>query len=109
VKELRLTLLKGLQFVLGIVMSRLQSKSEGESTIDIMNHKIGIRLQQLAQLHAVIFTANAFIGDIERETNPGIKPILDDLCKLFIIGQIQRLSSPIIEAGFICSTKFALL
>jgi len=108
-KELRLTLLRGLQFVLGVVMSRLQSKGNEESTIDIMNHKLGNRLQQLAQLHAVIFTVNAFIGDIEAETHPSTKPILSDLCKLFTIGQIQRLSSSIIEAGFICPTKFALL
>jgi hypothetical protein len=108
-KELRLTLLRGLQFVLGVVMSRLQSKSKEESTIDVMNHKLGNRLQQLAQLHAVIFTANAFVADIDAETHPSAKPILNDLCKLFMIGQIQRLSSPIIEAAFICPTKFALL
>ncbi len=90
-------------------MSRLQSKSKEESTIDVMNHKLGNRLQQLAQLHAVIFTVNAFVGDIDAETHPSTKPILNDLCKLFMIGQIQRLSSPIIEAAFICPTKFALL
>lgn len=108
-KELRLTLLRGLQYVLGVVMSRLQNKSKDENALDIMNHKLGNRLQQLAQLHAVIFTVNAFVGDIDAETHSGIKPILNDLCKLFLIGQIQRLSAPIIEAAFICPTKFALL
>ena len=108
-KELRLTLLRGLQFVLGVVMDRLQSKTEEESAIDIMNHKLGNRLQQLAQLHAVIFTVNAFVGDIESEPRPSARPILEDLCKLFSIGQIQRLSEPIIEASFICPTKFSLL
>ena len=90
-------------------MGRLQSKGKDGSTIDIMNHKLGNRLQQLAQIHAVIFTVNAFVGDIEAETNASTKPILSDLCKLFSIGQIQRLSAPIIEAAFICPTKFSLL
>jgi len=42
-------------------MSRIQCKAEGETMMEIMNYKLGNRLQQLAQLHAVFFTVNAFI------------------------------------------------
>jgi len=34
---------------------------------------------------------------------------MSQLCKLFAIGQIQRLAEPIIEGGFICPRKWALL
>lgn len=77
--------------------------------MDVFNYKIGNRLQQLAQLHGVFYTVNAFIEAIETSTVPNIKPVITDLCKLFTISQIHRLSEPIVEAGFICPTKFNLL
>jgi hypothetical protein len=77
--------------------------------MDILNYKIGTRLQQLAQLHGVYYTVNAFIEANNRELTPEIKPILVDLCNLFAITQIHRLSEPIIEAAFICPVKFRLL
>lgn len=77
--------------------------------MDIFNFKIGLRLQQLAQLHGVYYTVNAFIEANERELTPELKPVLEDLCKLFAIGQIHRLSEPIIEGGFICPIKYQLL
>lgn len=77
--------------------------------MDIFNYKIGNRLQQLAQLHGVYYTVNAFIEAIEASGVPNIKPVVTDLCKLFAITQIHRLSEPIVEAANICPTKFALL
>ncbi len=77
--------------------------------MDIINYKVGTRLQQLAQLHGVYYTVDAFVEAINKELTPQIKPILTDLCKLFAIGQIHRLSEPIIEGGFICPIKYSLL
>jgi hypothetical protein len=34
---------------------------------------------------------------------------MTELCKLFAIGQIQRLAEPIIEGAFICPRKWSLL
>jgi|LakMenE18May11ns_1017448.scaffolds.fasta_scaffold7929821_1 hypothetical protein len=77
--------------------------------MDVFNYKIGNRLQQLAQLHGVYYTVNAFIEAIEASNVPNIKPVITDLCKLFAISQIHRLCEPIIEAAIICPIKFALL
>lgn len=109
VEDLRTVLLKSIQYVLGVITSRLSNKQPGETEMDIINYKVGLRLQQLAQLHGVYYTVNAFIEAINREHTPEIKPIITDLCKLFAISQIQRLSEPIIEGGFICPIKFNLL
>jgi hypothetical protein len=102
-------LLKAIQHVLGVITARLSAKQPGETDMDIFNYKVGLRLQQLAQLHGVYYTVNAFIEANERELTPEIKPVIEDLCKLFAIGQIQRLSEPIIEGGFICPIKYQLL
>ncbi len=77
--------------------------------MDIINYKVGSRLQQLAQLHGVYFTVNAFVEAIEKEQTYEIKPVITDLCKLFAFGQIGRLSEAIIESGFICPVKFGLI
>ncbi len=77
-------------------MSRIQNKAETESMMEIINYKMGNRLQQLAQLHAVFFTINAFVEDIDNFATTNTKSILTDLCKIFSISQIQRLSQPIL-------------
>lgn len=77
--------------------------------MDIFNYKIGMRLQQLAQLHGVYYTVDAFVDAINNEHTPELKPLLVDLCKLFAINQIHRLSEPIIEGGFVCPVKYLLL
>lgn len=109
VEDLRTVLLKAVQHVLGVITTRLANKQPGETEMDIINYKVGTRLQQLAQLHGVYYTVNAFIEANDRELTPEIKPLLNDLCKLFSIGQIQRLSEPILEGGFICPNKWRLL
>jgi hypothetical protein len=38
--------------------------------MDIFNYKLGMRLQQLAQLHGVYYTANAFIEANKLELTP---------------------------------------
>ena len=77
--------------------------------MDIINYKVGSRLQQLAQLHGSYYTVDAFIEAIENQHIADLKPIITDLCELFCIGQIERLSEPILQAGFICPIKFASL
>jgi acyl-CoA oxidase len=108
VEDLRTVLLKAIQHILGVITTRLSQKQEGETQMDIFNYKIGNRLQQLAQLHGVYYTVDAFIEAINREQTPDIKPILADLCKLFSINQIQRLSEAVLEGGFICPVKWTL-
>lgn len=34
---------------------------------------------------------------------------MTNICKLFAIGQMERLAEPIIEGGFICPVKWSLL
>jgi hypothetical protein len=77
--------------------------------MDIVNFKVGLRLQQLAQLHGVHFMIDEFIQAITKEKNQSIKPLIVELGKLFAIGQIQRLAEPIIEGGFICPMKWSML
>ena len=87
----------------------MAGKKEGESEKDVVNYQIGIRLQQLAQLHAVFFVINQFIEAINKEKKTQIRELMTQLCKLFSISQIQKLAEPIIEAGFICPVKWSLL
>ena len=96
IEELRDLLVKAVGHVVGIIGARISSKKPGETEMDIINHRVGIRLQQLAQLHGLHFMTNEFIKTIQAQTNPEIKQVLTDLCKLFTIGQIQRLAEPII-------------
>ena len=109
IEDLRDVLAKTLGHVIGIIGGRISDKQPGETEMDIINFKMGIRMQQLAQLHGVHFVVNEFIENINREKNQEIKPLVVDLCKLFAIGQIQRLAEPVIEGGFICPVKWALL
>lgn len=77
--------------------------------MDIINYKVGTRLQQLAHLHGNYFTLLAYLQAFNAEKDTYIKPILADLYRLFAINQIHRNSEPIVEAGFICPRKFKLL
>jgi hypothetical protein len=77
--------------------------------MDIINYKVGIRLQQLAQLHGVHFMVHEFIEAINKQQTPEIRTITTELCKLFAISQIQRLAEPIVEGGFVCPFKWAML
>jgi len=109
VEELRDLLIRALGHVVGLIGARIASKQPGETEMDIINGKVGIRLQQLAQLHGVHFMAHEFIVAINEEKNQDLKPLLTDLCKLFTIGQIQRLAEPIIEGGFVCPERWGML
>jgi hypothetical protein len=109
IEDLRTVFLKAIQHILGVITTRLANKQPGETEMDIINYKVGTRLQQLAQLHGVYYTVNAFIEANEKELTPEIKPAINDLCKLFAIGQLHRLSEPILEGGFICPVKYRLL
>ena len=48
----------------------MASKEEGQTQKDIINSKVGIKLQQLAQLHGVYFIVYQFIQTINKEKNP---------------------------------------
>lgn len=76
--------------------------------MDIINHKMGIRLQQLAQVHGLHFVVEQYILALAKASQD-IAPLLADLCKLFAITQIHRLAQPIVEGGFVCPVKWALL
>ena len=94
---------------MGVIGARISNKEKGETEMDIINYKVGIRLQQLAQLHGVHFMVHEFIEAISRENNAAIKAIMTEICKLFAICQLQRLSEPVIEGGFICPQKWSML
>jgi hypothetical protein len=69
VEELRDLLVKSLAHVLGVVVKKIQGKSAGESERKVLDHRVGIRLQQLAQLHAVWFVVNSFIEAIDKSAD----------------------------------------
>jgi hypothetical protein len=69
---------------------------------------MGIRLQQLAQLHGIYFMINENIKAISTAEEE-VRTILVDLCKLFAIGQLQKLAEPIIETASVCPQKWGLL
>lgn len=108
-EEFRDLLVKAIAHIMGLIGARIANKEPGETEMDIINYKMGIRLQQLAQLHGVHFMVHEFLEAINREKDQSIKPLLVELCKLFAVGQIQRLAEPIIEGGFICPRKWAML
>jgi hypothetical protein len=58
VEELRDLLVKAVGHIVGIIGARIGSKRPGETETDIINHRVGIRLQQLAQLHGLHFMVN---------------------------------------------------
>ena len=57
-QELKDVVLKTLSYIIELVGGKMAGKKEGESEKDVINYQIGIRLQQLAQLHAVFFVIN---------------------------------------------------
>jgi hypothetical protein len=88
-------LVKTLNYLVGLIGSRIASKGENETQADIVNHKMGIRMQQLAQIHGLHFTFDQFILAIEKASQDMV-PVLIDLAKLFMIPQLHRLAHPII-------------
>ena len=48
-----------------MISLRMMNKENGETEMDIINYKVGSRLQQLAQLHGSYYTVDAFIEAIE--------------------------------------------
>lgn len=108
-QELRDVLIKAIGHVVGIIGARISAKEEGETEMDIINYKVGIRLQQLAQLHGVHFMVHEFIEAIGREQSADIRTLTAEVCRLFAISQIQRLAEPIVEGGFVCPFKWAML
>jgi hypothetical protein len=67
VDELEKVLIKSLQYVIQLVGEKMAAKEGGISEKDIINKKVGIRLQQLAQLHAVYYMVHQFIHVICQE------------------------------------------
>ena len=107
-QEIRDALVKAIGHVLTQVGSRIAKKSAEEGEADIINFKVGIRLQQLAQLHGVHFVVDELIAAVAN-AEASIRAVVGDLCKVFAIGQLQRLAAPVIEGGFICPLKWAQL
>jgi hypothetical protein len=52
--------LKSIQYVITVISSRMANKQPGETDADIINYKVGLRLQQLAQLHGVYYVFDTF-------------------------------------------------
>jgi acyl-CoA oxidase len=100
---------KALSHVIKQATMRLAKKGPKETERQIIDEKLGVRLLQLAQLHGVYTMVNQLSKVIEGCDNSEIKALIQDLCKLFAAGQIQRLAEPIIEGGFICPLKWAML
>lgn len=71
--ELRIVLIKSLSHILQIVGGKIARKKAEESEKDVINHQAGIRLQQLAQLHGVLFVLDQFTSAIDRENNSEIR------------------------------------
>ena len=99
--DMRVVLLRAIEYVIREVTGRIAGKKEGETEIELLNYQLGGRLQQLAQLHGSFYTLNAFIEAIKAEKNPHILPVITDLCLLFGMGQIQKLGQPIVESGVV--------
>ena len=94
-QEIRDLLVKTLNYLVSLIGGRIASKAENQTQADIVNHVMGIRMQQLAQLHGLHFTIDQFILAID-QASQDIIPIVTDLAKLFIIPQLHRLAQPII-------------
>lgn len=60
---------KAVGYIVTIIGNRISNKEAGETEMDIINHKVGIRLQQLAQLHGIHFMVDEFIQAIAKENN----------------------------------------
>ena len=60
-EEFRDVLIRSINYIVGLIGTRIASKEPGETEADIINYKVGIRLQQLAQLHGVHFMVHEFI------------------------------------------------
>ena len=52
---------------------KIARKKAEESEKDVINYQAGIRLQQLAQLHGVLFILDQFTSAIYRENNSEIR------------------------------------
>lgn len=50
----------------------------------------------MAQLHGVYYTVDSFMTAIQQESSSEVREVLETLCKLFAINQIQRLAEPIV-------------
>jgi hypothetical protein len=107
--ELRDVTERALGHLIGLAGDRIGQRRPGESEKDVINYAMGIRLQQLAQLHGVHLVLEQFLAAIDRESCPRVKELGADLYRLFAIGQLQRLAEPIIEGSFVCPRKWAQL
>jgi hypothetical protein len=58
VEELRDVIVRGIGYVASQIGTRIANKQPGETEKDIINYQVGIRLQQLAQLHGVHFVVH---------------------------------------------------
>lgn len=67
--ELKVLLMKSVNHIVSLVSGRITNKEKGETEADIINTKVGMRLQQLAQLHGVFYIVDSFTSAIAREQN----------------------------------------
>ena len=92
IEELRDVVARGIGHIVQQIGQRMIAKQPGETEASIINYEVGIKLQQMAQLHGVHFIIQEFNLALQKEKEESIKPLLTELCKLFAIGQIQRLA-----------------
>jgi hypothetical protein len=65
-EDFRDLFVKILNYLMSLIGGRIAGKKPGETEMDIIGTKIGLRFQQLAQLHGIHYVLNEFIESIKR-------------------------------------------
>ncbi|MFJ2832533.1 acyl-CoA dehydrogenase [Streptomyces sp. NPDC087263] len=70
-------------------------RSDGGDALGRWNNASAAALD-LVETYAIGQAADAFLGAITRVTDPPTRAVLDDLCALFLLGHVKRLSGPLL-------------
>jgi hypothetical protein len=89
IDDLETLLVRALSHVIGVVSFKLAEKGPTKSEKE---EKVGLRMQELAQLHGVYTMVSQFSQTIDQCDKLELKPLLQELCRLFAVSQIQRLA-----------------
>lgn len=79
------------------------SKPDNVTNEQILNEHAGIRLKEMAMMHAMYYTFNGFKEAIDHEKDERIKEIATQLCFLYGSNLILTNSSALIEGEYITS------
>ena len=75
----------------------------------MLNEHAGVRLKEMAMMHAMYYTFNGFKEAINHEKDERIKEIANQLCFLYGSNLILTYSSPLIEGEYISSHQIGSL